>query len=192
MDKPEWVNYSGAAPILLPVRMLQFWQGFYLPATPDDELPDLVLADGDYTICDDFDFDNPQTDYDRACALDVKPAVQEIKVGPGYGLVFATEHDQLTWWPEQRLVVNGGCLPEMAKLPDVQWTEELVWLTTESDFVLMNACDHGANPEKDPYLAIHLEPGRYLIQTGEYGGAEGDSVLLLFRFDWLEPETSSF
>lgn len=182
MPKAGWADYSGAAPILLPVGLLPFWRGFYLPAAPDEECPDLELPEGAFTICDDFDFARPKTDYDRACALGGIPAVQALPVGPGHGLVFATERDTLTWWPEQRMLVNGGSLPQPDQLRRVQWSDELVWRATEPDFVLMNACEHGANPDKEPHFAVRLEPGEYVVQWGQYGWADDDPSLILFRF----------
>jgi hypothetical protein len=48
--KPGFADYSGAAPILLPVSILHFWHGFYLPADPTDESADLELPDGRFKI----------------------------------------------------------------------------------------------------------------------------------------------
>jgi hypothetical protein len=182
MAKAGWVDYSGAAPILLPVSLLPHWRGFFLPADPDDSSPDLELPEGAFTICTDFDFAHPKTDYDRACALGGVPAAQALPVGPGHGLVFATELDPLTWWPEQRMLVNGGSLPDLAQLRRVEWSDELVWRATEPEFVLMNACEHGANPDKGPHFAVRLEPGEYVVQWGRYGWADDDPALVMFRF----------
>jgi hypothetical protein len=185
MLRAGFVDYSGAAPIMLPVSILHYWRGFYLPADPADESPDLELPDGKFNICTDFDFANPKTDYDRACALGGIPAVHLIPVGPGHGLVFATELDPLTWWPERRMIVNGGSLPEPRRLRKVRWSDELVWETSESEFVLMNACDHGAAPRKPDHFAVRLDPGRYVVQRGSYGWAGNDPSLVLFRFEPL-------
>jgi hypothetical protein len=182
MFKPAWVDYSGAAPILLPTRLLGHWRGFYLPAGPDESMPDLVLPDGSYKICSEFDFQNPKTDYDRACALGGKPPVHPIIVGPGIGLVFATHFDRLTWCPDERMIVNGGALPAPGKLGRVAWSEALGWETSDSDFVLMNACYHGADPAKGPHFRVSLSPGRYTVGWGEYGWGGDDPALLLFRF----------
>jgi hypothetical protein len=181
MPKVKWVDYSGATPILLPVEILHCWQGFYLPADSDDS-PDLILPEGGFNICDDFSFDNPKTDYDRACALGGIPAVQKIAVGPGHGLVFATGRDRLTWWPQQRMLVNGGCLPEVARLGKVEWSEELVWQTADAQFVLMNACEHGAARSKKDSFDVRLAPGEYGVECGFYGWAGRDPSLDLFRF----------
>lgn len=182
MAKVQWADYSGAAPILLPVSLLPYWRGFYLPAAPDEDCPDLELPAGNYVICDDFDFAHPKTDYDRACALGGIPAVQALPVGPGLGLVFATELDRLTWRPESRMLVNGGALPEPTLLARVEWSDECAWRASERDFVLMNACEHGANPDKGPHFVVRLELGEYVVQWGRYGWADDDSALILFRF----------
>lgn len=178
----EWADYSGAAPILLPVRLLPYWSGFYLPATESDESPDLDLPAGRFWICADFDFARPKTDYDRLCALGGIPAVQAFPVGPGEGLVFATELDCLTWWAEERMLVNGGVFPDPGRLGRVDWSDELAWEADDSDFVLMNACDHGASPREDSTFPVHLPPGPYTVQRGQYGWAARDPALTLFRF----------
>jgi hypothetical protein len=182
MAQAKWADYSGAAPILLPVRLLPYWQGFYLPAAAVEESADLELPQGRFTICDDFDFAHPKTDYDRACALGGKAAVHVLPVGPGHALVFETERDHLTWWPQQRMLVNGGSLPDLAQLRRVVWSDELVWVATEPEFVLMNACERGANPDKGPHFEVRLEPGEYVVQWGQYGWADDDPSLILFRF----------
>jgi hypothetical protein len=111
MAKPDWVNYAKAAPILLPTTLLLCWRGFYLPTTRDDD--DLDLPRQAFRICDDFDFKNPKTDYDRACAalLSSGRAVAKVRVGSGFGLVFAAVNGPITWWREQRMLVNGRELP---------------------------------------------------------------------------------
>jgi hypothetical protein len=162
------------------VSIAHYWQGFYVQAG-QGEVPDLELADGAYKICDDFDFRNPKTDYDRACALGGIPAVQMIAVGPGYGLVFATEIDSLTWWQEQQMLVNGWSLPDLSRLGDVDWSDEVVWLSTEEKFLLMNACDHGAAPNKNDWFDVYLGSGEYVVQYGQYVSADSYPAIL-FRF----------
>jgi hypothetical protein len=184
MDPGEWADYSGAAPILLPVRLLPYWSGGYLPADDSDRSPDLELPNGRFRICTDFDFAHPKTDYDRVCALGGIPPVQVFPVGPGHGLTFATELDRLTWWAEERMLVNGGAFPAPALWGRVEWSDELDWRVAESDLVLMNACDHGAIPREDSTYRVHLIPGRYTVQYGQYGWADRDPSLVLFRFVW--------
>src|ERR1043166_3700153 len=65
VPKPGFVDYSGAAPILLPVSILPQWRGFYVPANKRD-VAELEIPEGRFKICDDFDFTNPKTDYARA------------------------------------------------------------------------------------------------------------------------------
>jgi hypothetical protein len=183
MAKAGWADYSGAPPILLPISLLPFWRGFYLPADPEADFADLEIPEGWFNVCDGYDFDHPKTDYDQACAaLQRRPAVQTLPVGPGYGLLFDIELDSLTWWPERRMLVNGGSLPDVARLRRVEWSDELVWTATEPEFVLMNACDHGADPDKDTHFAVRLKSGEYVVQRGRYGWADDDPCLILFRF----------
>lgn len=189
MCQPRFVDYSGAPPILLPFRICRLWKGIYLPVEADPEQEDdpwdwgdLELPEGQFYICDDFDFDNPRTDYDRACALAGSPAVHLIPVGPGYGLVFATELDRHCWWAEQRMLINGDQLPDLDKLNQVHWTNELLWHNDDSDFILFNAANHGAAPYQNAWFDVHLSPGDYLVQRGAYGWQDDDPALILFRF----------
>lgn len=181
MADPGFVDYSGAAPILLPVSLLPHWHGCFVPAKKD-EVPDPEILDGRFKICADVDFNNPKTDYDCLCALGGIPAVQLIRVGPGFGLVFATELDPLTWWHESLMLVNGCSLPDTVLLNRVEWSDECKWLVTEPALVLMNACQHGGSPDLGPHFNVQLEPGEYVIQWGQYGWADGDPAMILFQF----------
>jgi hypothetical protein len=179
----KWVDYSGALPILLPVDIKQHWNGFYLPSEPAaGRIPDLELSDASYDICDDFDFEHPKTDYDRACALGGIPPVRLIPVGPGQGIIFATELDRLTWWSGQSMLVNGGVLPDLARLNDMDWSRELNLDIVGPHHVLMNACDHGADEDVTDFFEVTLSPGRYAIEYGRYGWHDNDPYLVLFRF----------
>jgi hypothetical protein len=184
----KWADYSGALPILLPLRIASSWHGFYLPVAPG-ELPDLETPDGEFKMCQDYDFVNPKTDYDRACALGGSPAIQTISVGAGTGLVFATELDAVTWWADRKMIVNGGAIPSESRLPLVKWRAPLNWVTSDSQFLLMNACDHGAAPAPDTFFEVQLTPGEYSIRAGSYGWAGDEDVLILFQFV-KTPETS--
>jgi hypothetical protein len=182
MADVKWVDYSGALPILLPVHLMRLWHGFYLSAQPGEQSADLLLPEGAFRMCDHFDFAKPRTDYDRACALGATPRVQTISVGSGTGVIFATQLDAVTWWPEKRMIVNGGDLPDLSRLTLVDWSNDLAWATADSRFVLMNACDHGAAPMAGTFFDVRLPSATYTIQSGRYGWLADDPVLILFRF----------
>lgn len=184
-EEPVWLNYSGALPLLIPDSLKHQWRGFYLRAAPGDTgIPDLELADGAYNICDDFDFDNPRTDYDRACAASLgrnHAATRShffVPIGPGKGLVFVNEDNLITWWPEQNMAVSGGSLPDPAKLDGLTWEEELIWDLGEDKLTLMNSCNHGLEPDMDDFIPVRLPAGRYSIECAHYP----DDRLILHRF----------
>jgi hypothetical protein len=181
METAEWVDYAKAAPVLLPVSLLRCWRGFYLPAPRDDA--DLELPREAFRICDTFDRANPKTDYDRACAaLSAGKLVAKVRVGSGSGLVLAAVNGPLAWWPEQRILVNGGGRPPAERLAAAPWSDEVEWVARRPDFVLLNACEHGRNPDPLPRLSIQLPEGKYLVQAGRYTGANSEPVVDLFRF----------
>ncbi|MCC2670049.1 MAG: hypothetical protein K0Q72_2520 [Armatimonadetes bacterium] len=64
----------------------------------------------------------------------------------------------------------------------MEWSDELVWTFTEAEHLLLNACDHGGAPRKDDALEVLLPPGEYRVQRGDYGWADDDPALVLFRF----------
>jgi len=179
--KAGWVNFAKAAAVLLPASLLRCWRGFYLPAARDDA--DLELPRQAFRICDDFDFAHPKTDYDRACAA-LRPGrtVARVRVGRGAGLVFAAVNGPLTWWHGRRMLVNGRELPAAGRLKEVRWSDEVEWAARGTELVLMNACDHGRNPDPLPRLRVRLAAGAYLVQSGRYGWANADPILDLFRF----------
>lgn len=181
MPRPSFVSYSGAAPILLPVSLLPHWHGFFLRARKND-VAELEITAGRFKICSEFDFKNPKTDYDRACALGGIPPVQMLRVGPGHGLVFATELDCLAWWQDRMMLVNGGSLPDPKLLRRVEWSNECKWQVGEPNFVLMNACEHGGSPDLGPHYEVRLETGAYVVQWGEYGWSDDDPAMILFQF----------
>jgi hypothetical protein len=182
MVNARWVNYAKATPILLPTSLLRCWRGFFLPAPRDDA--DLELPRQAFRICDDFDFAHPKTDYDRACAALLQgQEVAKVRVGSGVGLVFAAVNGPLTWWARRRILVNGRELPAPGRLKEVHWSDGVEWAARGSEFVLMNACDHGLNPDPImPRLRIRLAAGKYLVQSGRYGWANSDPILDLYRF----------
>ena len=183
------VDYAKAAPLLLPASLLRCWRGFYLPARRD-EAAELELPRQAFRISDRNDFARPKTDYDRACAALLSApgrGVATVRVGAGLGLVFAAVNGPLAWWEEQRVIVNGRELPPSGRLDEVRWSDGLEWAARAAEFVLLNACEHGRNPDPWPRLSIHLPRGIYLVQSGRYGWADSDPVIDLFRFTQKRP-----
>lgn len=185
-DDVIWMDYSGAPALLIPDSLKHQWRGFYLRAEPGESgIPDLELADGAYNIHDEFDFDNPRTDYDRACATNLGENHEQtltqyfISIGPGKGLVFSSGEDNHAWWAAQNMVVSGGGLPDPDKLDNQTWEEALVWDIEEDALTLMNACNHGLEPDID-FTPVRLPAGRHVIERACY--IEGDDSLILHRF----------
>jgi hypothetical protein len=188
MAGPIWMDFSGAPPILIPERYLGLWNGFYLEDTidPDEDLNlsgDLVLPDGrSFSVWDEFDFQNPKTDYDRLCGSGHRKNFLH-PLGDGHALVLVDYSDGTTgWWPEQQVVLTvSRQLPDPASFDRLAWGDELRWTVPDRRVVLMNSCLHGADPDNrssDQFVEIDLEPGEYSITTAD---AEGEWCIVLHR-----------
>lgn len=191
-DKITWLSYEGAPPLLIPDSLKHRWRGFYRRGgTEELGEPDLDLADGAWYIDAEFDFDNPRTDYDRACAagMDENHAADKthyfVPIGPGKGLVFQNEIDSITWWPEQNMAVSGVNLLDPAKLDGLAWEEELIWDLGEDELTLMNSCNHGLEPDMDDFIPVRLPAGRYSIECAQCPDDHG--LLTLHRFTRTGP-----
>jgi hypothetical protein len=175
MDKPwdscKWLNFHKAAAIVIPHRHAPSWTGFYLPVKSRKKVADLELPEGRYSICTDFDFDNPRTDYDRACKALRNRTHALIPVGRGKGLVLGGI-GQVTYCPTVNLIVfRYAGLPDLDRIEELPWERELTWRPGDTRLTLMNACLHGAEPDKgeDDVLEFHLEAGKYSVTSAGDG-----------------------
>ena len=89
----------------MPEKLLPYWNGFYEEMDLNDpemdhDYPDLELPDGRlFRINDEFDFDHPQTDYDRLCGYKASSEHFLYPVGPGEILAIGDYSDGATgWW----------------------------------------------------------------------------------------------
>jgi len=172
MSNIKWMDYSGSPGLMIPVSLLGFWGGFYVPME-NEKRPDLMLGDGrQFRVCDDFDFENPQTDYDRICARANSGGESHFlyPVGPSQALVIADCQDgTIVWWADQKVVVTASYrhLPDPGCLDQLEWSNEVRWNVTEKRLVLINSCVHGANAneEEDEFTEVELEPGVYSVTS---------------------------
>jgi hypothetical protein len=181
MVETKWMDFSGAPPILMPERLLDFWGGFYLPADENDTA-DLTLPNGRaFCVQDDFDFKHPKTDYDRLCARAGGHFLHPV--GPGQALGISDYSDgTVGWWPEQQMLITvSQHLPDPAGFELLEWKDEVIWQIPDAGLILMNSCLHGADPDKpqDQFVEIDLQPGKYSITAADY--SEGICVML-YRF----------
>lgn len=181
------IGWDGAPPLLLPVSLLPKWLGNLMPLTDESRAPDDRLPEGDFVRDDDFDFENPKTDYDRICALGLEGGnVNRVRVGRGIGLTFASDEPWI-WWEPQKMLVGAGLLPSAAQLDGIKWNNELTWEAQESRFVLMNSCCYGRELKDqkpdDDYFKVRLQPGKYIVQFAKVG-EHGPN---LFRFVLKRP-----
>jgi hypothetical protein len=196
----RWLEPCGCPAMLLPSPLRRYWNGVFLPCADDQTEPELVLRDG-RRLCSDntFNFRQPRTDYDRLCAGHQTDALYLHPVGPGHALVIGHAGERFTgWWPAQRLLVLTGWagwnpelpppgaapaaddhneqeLPDLARLGELDWSEELVWRLPSSVFYLMASVLHGLEPEMEPgvrsmWIRCRLQPGLYRVLSARCGG----------------------
>jgi hypothetical protein len=173
----KFMNLSGSPVLLLPRSLAPSWRGFYVPADPDDEFPDLELSDGSgWQIDDTFDFQQPRTDYDRLCAMQEDPSL--VPIGDGHGVAFVQTHDSFAWCDEHKEIVGGGSAPESRE--GLVWEPRFTWRNPDHELLLMNACEHGADPTDNlEFVDVQLAPGLYEVATAE---PRGRFALTLCRF----------
>ena len=172
VDGNKWCSYDTGWPILFPKRIASNWHGAFLP-TDDGDSADLKLPSGNFKAERTFDFTNPKTDYDRICARVNEPHFV-VDVEGGTGITFATEGDWVTWWAEEKILVNDGFtygnLPEKEDLKTLAWKDSVEWEVRDTDFIMFPSANHGGDPDLDPddCFEIKLEPGKYKIEYAVY------------------------
>ncbi len=175
----EWADYSGACAVLVAESRVGAWHGMFTAVDAGD--PDFVLSGQAWRLDDEMDFENPTTDYDRACAVDGVAA--HLLEGRGFAaLVIVLELDMLTWWQDEKVIVNGDTLPSRANLERVRWEPAVTVELSEGRHILMNAADHGGDPSKGTHFHPELAPGTYRVEWGQYGWEPDDPALVLWRF----------
>lgn len=191
MAEVKWMDYSGAPPILIPGSLLHHWNGFFLPTEVDEEdecvCGDLELPDGRcFDIQDEFDFQNPKTDYDRICAHDGSSYLYPL--GAGHALVVSTYSDgTVGWWRDQNILLSvSRHLPDPVSLGHLPWKDEICWRIPDKRLYLLNSCLHGEQARKpaDDVEVIDLEPGEYSITQAD---AEGKYCVFMHRFRRIGP-----
>lgn len=170
-DDCRRLNLHKAAAIVLPHCYTAYWKGFYLPVKSRKADADLERPKGKYFICTDFDFDHPRTDYDRACKALKERSHALISVGRGKGLVLGGL-GPVTYCPTGNLIVfRYGGLPDPDQIEELPWEQELTWQPGDTRLTLMNACFHGADPERDEdeVIDFHLALGEYSVTSAGEG-----------------------
>ncbi len=157
MEDLKWLDYDGCPHILMEKESLNFWNGAYIPVEDSVELPDLELKSGKFNIHDEFDFENPVTDYDKVCAPEYNQPIQEFELRQRQkAILFSTEKCPLTWvnsmkcfaWFQSIKNISGKEEDlEQAKKANHNWSNRLSWKINSNELVLFNSFNHGLDPE---------------------------------------------
>lgn len=145
----QWLDFSGAPPILIPSCLVGLWRG---------------TIDPDSGHHSDLDTDNPKTDYDRAC-IAAWPGRGLVEVGRGFAVVLYTEWDRVSWDPNWQVVACGGWWPSREQIEDAKWTDPLCWDSEHSDYPLMNsAADGSAGLRAHDFMKVALPYGECVVE----------------------------
>ena len=153
-----WVSSNGGPLLLLPVSHLAEWHGTEAAAA-------LVWSE----------FDDPRSDYERACA--VADCTGVISVGSGEGLVLGDDPNDTTWVA----LTRGGILARWVYAEDAERAEaalasippHLAWdpagslHVTQSPVELFDSAESGAEPVGER-LRIDLAAGTYEIARADH------------------------
>ena len=180
MQTPIWLEFGGSPPILMDRILMPQWHGFYLPATSENAVPDLELPEGNYVFDDTFDFDNPRTDYDRACNPLNKNTHQLISIGnQDKAIVFCTESSPITYIESLNSFVwlhttenPDGWEDDLlnASSANLEWKDEIEWEINDTSIVLFNSALHGSDPDmgEDDCMTIFKPKGKYSLSSSTY------------------------
>jgi len=194
-----WFWFHKCPPMIIPNEYKSNWWGYYVPSAPNEEFPDLETPSGNFTICDDFDFANPKTDYDRACAPFYKTAILKVRE-KGWALIIDTPYVIAYWDAKQTFIVKKWAFDELQvkehnstildtlenNWDTLQWQDQEELEVQGSELCLMNSCEHGADPaiSKEELLYFQLESGKYQLQHANFASLD----LELFHFEKISPK----
>jgi hypothetical protein len=169
----HWLDFSGAPPLLIPKRLAQYWNGAIEPI--GGKFLDLCTT-------------TPRTDYDRACKA-AWPGRGSLDVADGSALALYTEFDAHGWIESLGVVACGGWIPSTSQMDQATWTDPLLWMATDREFLLMNSAASGTvDVRADDAVPLSLKPGMYRI---EYARIEGEYVGCFHRFTSLQHASSA-
>ncbi len=173
MSSFRWIATDGGPLLFLPAAKLRNWHGSYISGRSGEFIID--TSTGPFAFRTDYDFENPRSDYERACAIN--GLVGPLIVDSATSLVLNDHPLETTWLP----LSNGGLFARKFTVePDTDVDAELDTLEqceTYSDegitlpvaggiYLLMDALDHGENPAREP-LPITLKNGNYRISSAD-------------------------
>jgi hypothetical protein len=150
INKLQWLDFSGAPPMIIPRHLAAFWRGSTDPATEDYR---------------ELNTENPVTDYDRACGVaSLGRGILEFQ--QSQLLVLYSEFDRHSWDGARRIVACGGWLPSDEELARAEWANRIEWWCDHSDLLLMNsATDSAQGFLKGDCMRVKLPAGVYHVES---------------------------
>lgn len=171
MSPTRWISTDGGPLLFLPAAKLRAWHGSYILGEDGDFV--IETTAGRFAFRTDYDFENPRSDYERACGIN--GLVGPLTVDDTTSLVLNDHPLETTWRP----LLDGGLFARVFTVePDADVEAELATLgghhsysdegitLSGGHYVLMDALDHGEKPERVP-VPIVLKDGLYRVSTAD-------------------------
>lgn len=184
----RWLGDEGPL-VLLAAAQASGWEGIWRDATDADPPGEIEEHEGRRVVMDvEIDEHAPRTDYARACARLVPPAMAALvphRAGVALALETTGHQAAVLPWPEGKLIAKWIYAPSPAHAEAVlalaagvsAWSDAGVeWEAPQGGAHL-----HPAASRFEPELALTFElaPGRYAVATALYEPDE-DSCFELF------------
>jgi len=134
--------------MLIPAELVALWRGAIDPATE---------------AYSELNREEPQTDYDRACAA-AWPGRGELRLGKSSALVIYSESDEHAWMEAEGIVAAGGWFPTALQLQQAVWTDSFTWQADHENYLLLNSAADGKSMlRSDDYMRVELKRGIYTV-----------------------------
>ena len=177
----HWMDFSGSPIIFLPNNLKNVWKGFYSEENINSEdEPDIIIEGKAHYVNDEFDFDNPKTDYDKICGIDKNHFT--YKIGTSEIFVINAFYDVFGWDNHRKILINGR-IDEFndVTFSKVIWKDKVEYEITNEKNIIINACEYplDENIDEDAMQIINLPKGKYYIEQGEY---QEKNIAIIYRF----------
>lgn len=184
--RSAWIATDGGPLLLVPHPHLSAWNGSYVAGTSGDFV--IETSRGMFSFRTQYDFDNPRTDYERACATSGRVAA--MPHAGSHCLVLGDEPLECCWCPQpdggvfaQPHTVEPGADVDaelrdlLRQLSTIAWTDEHLSIEGGS-YALIDALDHGAALQRPPVAVELAAPSPFRVLSAMHATPDVRWVLV--------------